>query len=134
MEGNPGGLWRMIVREPGLPPDRLLFVRQGALVAVPFDAEKGETTGEPDHGGRNPVSFESAQFRHGGFSVSAAGRVAYRAGGSERRQLTWWTSGTESLWAWPASQMTPTPSIPNSRRTAGGLRSHARCRAISMSG
>ncbi len=31
-----------------------------------------------------------AQFRLGGFSVSAAGRVAYRAGGSERRQLTWY--------------------------------------------
>jgi Tol biopolymer transport system component len=70
------------------PPDRLLFVRQGALVAVPFDAEKGETTGEPITVA-DPVSFD-AQFRFGGFSVSAAGRVAYRPGGSQRRQLTWY--------------------------------------------
>ena len=30
-----------------MSPDRLLFVRQGALVAIPFDVEQGEITGDP---------------------------------------------------------------------------------------
>jgi len=67
------------------PPGWILFVRQGALLAAPFDAEKGELSGEP-------VTVADAVGRvenRGGFSVSAGGLVAYRAGGSERRQLMW---------------------------------------------
>jgi len=69
------------------PPDRLLFVRQGALVATPFDTETGEIKGEPITVA-DAVGVDAGIY-HGGFSVSADGRVAYRAGGSERRQLTW---------------------------------------------
>jgi serine/threonine protein kinase/Tol biopolymer transport system component len=68
------------------PPDRLLFVRQGVLVATPFATETGEITGEPITVA-DPVGVDAGIY-HGGFSVSADGRVAYRAG-SERRQLTW---------------------------------------------
>jgi Tol biopolymer transport system component len=69
------------------PPGRLLFVRQGALVATPFDAEKGEITGDAMTVA-DPVGSD-AGFFSAGFSVSAEGRIAYRAGGLERRQLTW---------------------------------------------
>jgi Tol biopolymer transport system component len=79
------------------PPDRLLFVRQGALVATPFETDTGEITGEPITVA-DPVGADA--FYLGGFSVSADGRIAYRAG-SERRQLTWFerngkTVGTAS--------------------------------------
>jgi serine/threonine protein kinase len=69
------------------PPGRMLFVRLGALVARPFDAEKGEFTGEPVTVA-DPVGYDNA-FNIGGFSVSAAGLVTYRALGAERRQLVW---------------------------------------------
>jgi hypothetical protein len=68
------------------PPNRLLFLRNGALVATSFDTATGEITGEPitvaDRVGADA-------FFRSGFSVSPDGRIAYRGGGSERRQLTW---------------------------------------------
>jgi eukaryotic-like serine/threonine-protein kinase len=69
------------------PPNRLLFIRQGTLVATPFDVETGEITGTPTTVA-NSVSFDIL-FNLGGFSVSSEGRVAYRIGGAERNQLTW---------------------------------------------
>jgi Tol biopolymer transport system component len=72
-----------------LAPDRVVFVRQGTLVARQFDVERGELTGDPETLA-DPVGEDPGGFALGGFSVSADGRVAHRAGGGERRQLTWY--------------------------------------------
>lgn len=69
-----------------LPPDRLIFMRQGALVARKLDIARGELTGDPLT--LALVGYDRGYFL-GGFSVSADGRVAYRAGGAGRRQLVW---------------------------------------------
>jgi dipeptidyl aminopeptidase/acylaminoacyl peptidase len=67
------------------PPDHLLTVRQGALVAVPFDVERGTVSGEPIAVAPAVGTISS----WGAFSVSATGLLAYRAGVARHRQLTW---------------------------------------------
>jgi hypothetical protein len=69
--------------EPGV----LVFMQQNALVVRSFDLAGGMLTGDPVTIAER-VSYD-AGFNLAGFSVSAVGRLAYRAGGSERRQLTW---------------------------------------------
>jgi Tol biopolymer transport system component len=64
-----------------LPPGFLLFIRQRALIALRFDAKKGEVSGDP---------ITIATGTSAGFSVSATGLVAYRAGNGGRGQLTWY--------------------------------------------
>jgi eukaryotic-like serine/threonine-protein kinase len=76
---DTAGLWA--------PPGRLFSVKQGTLVAQAFDAERGTFTGDRITVA-DPVAFDGA-FNLGGFSVSPAGPIAYRAGGSQRRLLTW---------------------------------------------
>ncbi len=70
-----------------LPPDWVLWVRQGALVARRIDLPRRALTGEAVTLA-DPVGFDGA-LATGAFAVSAAGLVAYRAGGTSRRQLTW---------------------------------------------
>ncbi len=69
-----------------LPPDQVVFVRQGTLVARRLDLARGALTGDPvtlaDRVGVD-------EFARGGFAVSGAGPVAYRAAGGASRQLTW---------------------------------------------
>jgi dipeptidyl aminopeptidase/acylaminoacyl peptidase len=64
-----------------MPPDHLLYIRQGTLLARRFDPQKLELTGEP-----TPIAQQVA-------SVSAvAGVIAYRnapAGASRPLQLSW---------------------------------------------
>jgi Tol biopolymer transport system component len=62
-----------------LAPDRVAFLRQGALVARALDVGRGELTGDP-------VTLAS---RVAAFSVSASGVVALRAGGGRRARMTW---------------------------------------------
>jgi eukaryotic-like serine/threonine-protein kinase len=66
------------------PPGYLLFVRDKTLVAQPFDAKAGKTTGEPiplaEHIGTNSVGLAR-------FSVSHNGTLAYRTGESGDRML-----------------------------------------------
>ena len=69
--------------EPGV----LVFMQQNALVVRSFDLAGGMLTGDAVTIAER-VSYD-AGFNLAGFSVSAVGRLAYRAGGSERRQLTW---------------------------------------------
>ncbi|MBI4474963.1 MAG: PD40 domain-containing protein [Acidobacteria bacterium] len=68
-------------------PDRLVFMREGALITRRLDIARGELTGDPVTLA-DPVGYD-ATFLLGGFSVSGGGRIAYRAGGAGRRQLTW---------------------------------------------
>jgi serine/threonine protein kinase/Tol biopolymer transport system component len=67
-------------------PGYLLFVRQGALMAVSFDASSGTVSGEPV-----PVApgVNSGSTRRGAFSVSSNGLLAFRVGVAPRRQLAW---------------------------------------------
>lgn len=69
-----------------LPPDMVVFVRQGALVARRLDFARGALTGDPvtlaDGVG---VDIDA----HGGFAVSGEGPVAYRSSGGTALQLTW---------------------------------------------
>jgi serine/threonine protein kinase/Tol biopolymer transport system component len=69
------------------PPGWLLYLRQDTLVARRFDIARGELTGDPITIA-NPVASSSNNY--GAFSVSSAGLLSYRAGGSgSQRQLTW---------------------------------------------
>ena len=66
----------------------LLFVRQGALVAMALDPERGALSGEPALVAE-PVGTDFGVDR-GAFSVSSAGVIVHRAvRGSPRRQLVW---------------------------------------------
>jgi eukaryotic-like serine/threonine-protein kinase len=67
-----------------LAPNRLAFVQGAALVARDLDVSRGELTGDP-------VTLASSVGTSGlmsGFSISAAGLVAYRNGTSAPRRLT----------------------------------------------
>jgi Tol biopolymer transport system component len=70
-----------------LPPDWLVFVRQSTLMAQQLNVTRGELVGDPVRLAA-PVGSDPT-FLLAGFSVSAAGQVAYRAGSASRRQLTW---------------------------------------------
>ncbi len=64
------------------PSGHLIYARAGTLLAVPFDPEKLEVTGQPF-----PVAkgvFMSANTGMAAFSVSAAGHLAYADGPEER--------------------------------------------------
>lgn len=67
-------------------PGYLLYVLDGMLVAHPFDADKGELTGEPmplaDNIGSSAVGLAD-------FSASTDGTLAFRSGESGGRQLRW---------------------------------------------
>jgi eukaryotic-like serine/threonine-protein kinase len=69
--------------EPGV----LLFNRQGALMARHLDVGARTLTGDAVTVA-DLVSYDTG-FNFSGFSVSLSGNVAYRSGGVERRQLTW---------------------------------------------
>jgi Tol biopolymer transport system component len=83
--GEPKRLTAADTQGGYLEPDWVVFIRQGALMARRLDVTRGELTGDPVTVA-DPVLMDVLK---GGFSVSTAGRVAYRAGGAERRQLTW---------------------------------------------
>jgi predicted Ser/Thr protein kinase len=112
-----------------LPPDRILFVRSGALVARPLDIKRGELTGEGVTLA-DPVGYDITNL--GAFSVSADGRVAYRAGGAGKSQLTWFDPSGKvvGVVGEPAAMRS---AIPNSRRMAGGWPSHELCRTTRTS-
>ena len=68
-------------------PGSLLFVRQGTLVAQPFDARRGTLTGEAV-----PIAEQVLPDVSGGaaFAASSSGVLAYRTGTlSAPTQLTW---------------------------------------------
>ncbi|BCS31078.1 hypothetical protein TBR22_A02780 [Luteitalea sp. TBR-22] len=69
-----------------LPPDQVVFVQQGTLVARRLDLVRRVLTGDPV---RLADRISVSLLGHRGFDVAGAGLVAYRAGGSGARQLTW---------------------------------------------
>ena len=68
------------------PPGYLLFVRDGTLLAQPFDAEALRVTGDPIPVGENVWFFRATGAAS--FSVSENGSVVYQAGPNPTR-LTW---------------------------------------------
>jgi hypothetical protein len=69
-----------------LPPDWVVFVRQGTLVARRLDLARAALTGESvTLTDRVGVGANAS----GGVAVSGAGSVVYRAGAVEGRRLTW---------------------------------------------
>ena len=83
-----------------VPSGWLLYIRQGTLAARRLDAARGELTGDPVTVA-NPVTLiPSGTVGTGGkgaFAVSAAGIIAYRAGSSGVRQLTWFDRSGKML-------------------------------------
>ena len=69
------------------PPDRLLVVRQGVLMALHFDPVRAVVSGDPVSLAQN-VGVDSSVAR-GAFTVSATGVLAHRPGVGQRRQLAW---------------------------------------------
>ena len=80
------------------PPGYLLFVREGTLMAQPFDAERIELTGEAF-----PLVEDVATVRGGGstaFTVSTNGSLVYRSGtGSGETRLAWFDRHGQQLGA-----------------------------------
>jgi eukaryotic-like serine/threonine-protein kinase len=69
------------------PPGYLLRVSQDVLVAQSFDERRGTVDAELIPVAQ-AVAADDGTF-HSGFSVSAAGVLAHRAGAAARRQLVW---------------------------------------------
>jgi hypothetical protein len=78
-----------------IDPGLLIFNRQGTLAARRLDITAGTLTGETITLAES-VSYDGP-FNLGGFAVSSAGRVAYRAGGLEPRQLQWFDRNGKPL-------------------------------------
>ena len=71
-----------------VPPETLLVVRQGVLMALRFDPTRGVVSGEPVPVAQG-VATDVVNYRSA-FTVSPTGVLAYRAGsGNQRRQLVW---------------------------------------------
>lgn len=98
-----------------LPPDRVVFVQAGTLVARRLDLVSRRLTGDPmplaDRIGVDSLAV-------GGFAVSAAGPIAYRAGGNAARQLTWFdrTGKAEGVAGEPDATMRNAELSPDGRR------------------
>jgi Tol biopolymer transport system component len=86
------GKTTIVAKEPSegryAEPGYLLFVREGNLMAQPFDASSAKTTGEAVPVAER-VRFTPARWS-GNFSVSQTGLLVFHSGGLARRsQLTW---------------------------------------------
>jgi hypothetical protein len=94
-------------------------LRQGTLVARHFDLAHATLTGEPIVVA-DPVAYDGSTFL-GAFSISTDGRIAYRSGGGELRQLQWFDRSGKALG--PAGEPDPNgllaPELsPDERRVA----------------
>src|SRR3970282_1642538 len=89
--GEPLRVLSTDVRAGYAPPGYLLFVRDGTLMAQPFDASRFALTGQPariaEGGATNPLTTGRTTF-----STSANGVLAYRPGGiggQDPTQMLW---------------------------------------------
>ncbi|HSP68782.1 MAG TPA: protein kinase, partial [Bryobacteraceae bacterium] len=108
---------------PGGSRGHLLFVRDGGLLAQPFDAAQGKLSGEP-----TPVvsSVSNGETIGGpilgiaGFSVSENGVLAYRSGTGRTFRLTWLDRSGKPLGTpGGAAQLTEVQLSPDGKRLAG---------------
>jgi Tol biopolymer transport system component len=68
------------------PPGRLVLEREGALVSLPFDPERGAVVGEPTILVR-PIGVDT--IVRPAFAISETGVFAHRTAVAAQRQLTW---------------------------------------------
>jgi eukaryotic-like serine/threonine-protein kinase len=97
----------------------LLFIRGGTLLAQNLDLTRRELTGDPVTVA-DPVAIDGTAVASA-VSVSAAGLVAYRSGGANRRQLTWFDRTGEGLGTVDApdeNSLTAPHLSPDGRRVA----------------
>ena len=78
------------------PPGHILFIREGALFAQPFDAERLELVGEVAPV-VTQVSWSISPWNLGAFSVSANGTLTYRRGGGSSGQFAWYDRSGRQL-------------------------------------
>ena len=76
----------------------VMFVRGGRLVAQRLDVERGAVEGDPVTVA-DTTAFEASSYG-AAISTSLTGLVAYRAGGANRRQLTWFDRSGKPLGTW----------------------------------
>jgi Tol biopolymer transport system component len=121
LEGSqpPRALVSAASRVQYVEPGYLLFVREGTLVAQPFDAGKRKLSGEPI-----PLS-EKMSTSGGGladFSAAGAGVLIYRGGESTDSRLVWVDrSGKEISEAGKPSAFNTTALSPDGNRLAFDL-------------
>jgi len=70
-------------------PGYLLWLRDQALMAQPFDAQSKRMTGEPLPVADGVMTGIVTDGRRAAFSISSTGVLVYRGGGSAGFQLTW---------------------------------------------
>jgi serine/threonine protein kinase len=76
----------------------MMFVRGGRLLAQKLDVEQAKVEGEPTTVAET-TSFEASSYG-AAISASLTGLIAYRAGGANRRQLTWFNRSGEPQGTW----------------------------------
>ncbi|HXM51436.1 MAG TPA: protein kinase [Pyrinomonadaceae bacterium] len=110
-------------RSPGL----LLFMRERALMAQSFDAEKQELSGEPYAIAEDVVHYgEIGPTDLGIFSISANGVLCYQTGSQSMSQLTWFDrAGKELGTAGPAGSFIEPALSPDGQRVAVTLEKEA---------
>ena len=91
--------WRVLVEDAAdaryVPTGHLVFLREGTLMAVPFDLEKREVTGQPVPAVANVIqalNTSARNFASGQFSISNTGWLVYAVGGTlpDRQDLLVW--------------------------------------------
>jgi serine/threonine protein kinase len=101
----------------------LLFVRDSALVAQPFDAADGKLSGEPTvvvSSVSNGETIGGPILSVAAFSASENGVLAYRSGTGRTFRLTWlYPSGKPASTPGGAAQFTELQLSPDGRRLAG---------------
>ena len=78
------------------PPGNILFIREGALFAQPFDVERHELAGEAAPL-VTQVSWTIAPWNLGAFSVSGNGTLTYRLYGGNSSQFAWYDRSGRQL-------------------------------------
>ena len=78
------------------PPGNILFVREGALFAQPFDVERHELAGEAAPL-VTQVSWTISPWNLGAFSVSGNGTLTYRLYGGNSSQFAWYDRSGRQL-------------------------------------
>ena len=97
----------------------LLYIREGVLVAQPFDPERMELAGEP-----RPIASGITLRPYGEamYSVSANGILAYRTGSVSSTQFTWFDrSGKAADAIGPAGDVADPAISPDGKRVAFDL-------------
>ncbi|MBN2320340.1 MAG: serine/threonine-protein kinase [Acidobacteria bacterium] len=69
------------------PPGYLVFLRQDTLVAQPFEASRGDLSGDAIPITDSPI--QDTETRQIGFSASESGLLVYRTGSGIKRKLAW---------------------------------------------